>query len=78
MAIGWITMGEAPESPLQMIKQGKMFTVGATYGHLAISHSTGLRLNNPLTIWRTLLRLMNSHAMYGGAAKALRHSMSQT
>ena len=71
----WATKGENPESPLQMLGQGKMST-GASYGHLQFP----IKLKAIEQSFDDLEDIVGSyerHAMYGGAAKALRHSMSR-
>ena len=73
--VEWATDKEDGASPLQMVGQGKMST-GATYGHLQFPiqlHS----ITNSFDELEDIVTSYEQHAMYGGAAKALRHSMSR-
>ena len=71
----WATKGENPESPLQMLGQGKMST-GASYGHLQFPIKLKM-IEQSFDDLEDIVGSYERHAMYGGAAKALRHSMSR-
>ena len=71
----WVTNGEDPESPLQMLGWGKMST-GASYGHLQFPIKFK-KIEQSFDDLEDIVGSYERHAMYGGAAKALRHSMSR-
>ena len=73
--IVWMNQVEDKESPLQLLRQGKL-SMGATYAHLHFPIKTA-RIEDSFDDLEDILEAYERHATQGGAATALKYSVSR-
>ena len=71
----WVNQEDAKESPLQLIRQGKL-SMGASYGHLYFPIKIS-QVERSFDDLEDVVEAYEHYALQGGAAKAMRYSINR-